>query len=270
MNRQWQHELDVAIEAASAAAEILRARPDDAEVREKGRADLVTIVDERSERLIAERLGAAFPDDVIIGEEFSATVTAKGRRWFVDPVDGTVNYVHRHPFTCVSIALVDDEGPAVGVIHAPFLGEVYTGTRGGGAYLNGEPISVSGVQEYSAALIATGFPFRKGKGDPAAYLDLVEEVVVSTHGVRRAGSAALDLAFVASGRVDGYFELGLGSWDVAAGMLLVLEAGGRCSGWGSPDPLASGSLIASNGLIHPALEEVTGRHLANIRRRGNG
>ncbi len=270
MNRQWEHELAVALEAASAAAEILLARPTNPEVREKGRADLVTIVDERSERLITERLSAAFPGDVIIGEEFHSTRTATGRRWFVDPVDGTVNYVHRHPFTCVSIALVDDDGPAVGVINAPFLREVYTATRGGGAYLNGERISVSDARDYTSALIATGFPFRKGKGDPTAYLDLVEDIVVSTHGVRRAGSAALDLAFVASGRVDGYFELGLGSWDIAAGMLLVMEAGGTCTGWGAPDPLASGSLIASNGLIHAALEEVADRHLPAIRRQVSG
>ncbi len=265
MKMEWEGELAVAVEAASAAAAILRARPDDVEVREKGRADLVTIVDEQSERLIAERLGTAFPEDAIIGEEFTGTHAATGRRWIIDPVDGTVNYVHRHPFTCVSIGLVDEDGPAVGVIHAPFLGEVFTATRGGGAWLNGERISVSDVVDLPGALIATGFPFRKGKGDPSAYLDLVEEIVVGTHGIRRAGSAALDLAYVACGRVDGYFELGLGSWDIAAGMLLVQEAGGRCSGWGTDDPLSTGSLIASNGRIHPALEKVTGRHLPAIR-----
>lgn len=252
-------ELRAARRAAAAAAELLVSRSGAGEVREKARADLVTAVDEASERAIAERIRSSFPDDPIIAEEFAAAVRSDGRRWIVDPLDGTVNYVHGHPFACVSIAFADERGPAVGVIHAPFLGEVYHAVRGVGAFLNDLPIRVSRVEEPSGALFATGFPFKAGKGDPGEYFRLVSEVLLASHGVRRAGAAALDLAYVAAGRVEGFFELGLAPWDVAAGLLLVEEAGGRVGGWpgDSEPPLASGRVIASNGRVHGWLETVT-------------
>lgn len=256
----WTDELRTALDAAADAALILRARSGAGEVREKARADLVTAVDEASERAIEKRIRSAFPADVFIAEEFSALGSSRGRRWIVDPLDGTVNFVHGHPFACVSIALVDDDGPAVAVVHAPFLGEVYHAVRGGGAFLNGTRIAVSATGNPTATLIATGFPFKAGKGDPVAYFDLVREIVATTHGVRRAGAAALDLAFVACGRLDGYFEIGLAPWDLAAGLLLVTEAGGVVSGWAGDEapPLTSGRILASNGKIHPWLAEVTG------------
>lgn len=259
-------ELATALAAAAAAAEILKARAGADRVREKARADLVTVVDEASEREIARRIHADFPRDLLVAEEFSSAATGAGRRWIVDPLDGTVNFVHGHPFACVSIALVDGEGPAVGVVNAPFLGEEYRAVRGGGAFLNDRPIRVSAVADPSAGLYATGFPFKAGKGRPGPYFDLVEEVVGATHGVRRAGAAALDLAYVAAGRLDGYFEIGLGPWDIAAGMLLVTEAGGAVSGWpGDADPpLASGRVLASNGAVLGWLTEVTGRYVAEL------
>src|SRR5690606_25259928 len=141
-------------------------------------------------------------------------------------------------------------------VNAPFLGEVYHAVRGAGAFLNGNQIQVSGVEFAAQALIATGFPFKSGKGDPAIYFEVIAEVVRTTHGVRRAGAAALDLAYVACGRVDGFFEVGLSPWDVAAGILLVREAGGRIGGWrdDGAEPLDSGRIIASNGRIHAWLE----------------
>lgn len=258
----WAGELEAALTAARRAAAVLSARTGTEEIREKGRADLVTVIDEQSERVVEACLRERFPDDRIIGEEFSGTGSGVGRRWIVDPLDGTVNFVHRHPFACVSIGLVDEDGPAVGVVHAPFLGEVYWASREGGAFLNGDRIVVSRVDQAGQALIATGFPFKSGKGEPTAYFDLVEEVVLTTHGVRRAGSAALDLAYLACGRLDGYFELGLGSWDIAAGMLLVTEAGGTISGWRGDQepPLSTGRLLASNGRIHGWLESTTDRY----------
>ncbi|HEU4454677.1 MAG TPA: inositol monophosphatase family protein [Longimicrobium sp.] len=262
----FARELAVALETAEAAAALVSARAGADEVREKARADLVTAVDEASERLIGERLRAAFPDDVVVGEEFSSAAVGAGRRWIVDPVDGTTNFVHGHPFVAISIALADDEGLAVGVLHAPFLGEVYHAVRGGGAFLNGARLTVSAVDDFGRSLLATGFPFKSGKGKLDAYMRLVADAVRSTHDVRRAGSAALDLAFVAAGRVDAFFEIGLGPWDVAAGMLLVAEAGGRVTGWPGDEgePLATGRVLASNGRIHAALAELIAGHVAEL------
>jgi myo-inositol-1(or 4)-monophosphatase len=259
-------ELETALAAAAEAAGILLARSGADQVREKGRADLVTLVDEESERTIRRRVARDFPDDAFVAEEFHAQYVDGGRRWIVDPVDGTANFVHGYPFSCVSIGLVDDDGPAVGVVHAPFLGEVYHAVRGGGAFLNGQPLSVSRVETLSASLLATGFPFKPGKGDPVGFMAMVTETVLSTHGVRRAGAAALDLAYVAAGRVDGYFEVGLFPWDLAAGMLLVTEAGGRVAGWPGDlhPPLATGRIIATNSRLHDELEEVARRYVDRI------
>lgn len=255
-------DLEAARAAAAEAATLMAARAGAERVREKARADLVTEVDEACERVIVRHLRGQFPDDAIIGEEFSGSDAIRGRSWIIDPVDGTANYVHGHPFTCVSIGLVDEQGPAVGVVHAPFLGEVYHAVRGGGAYLNDRSISVSTVADGAAGLYATGFPFKAGKGDPATYFQLVAEITGSAHGVRRAGSAALDCAFVAAGRLEGYFEIGVSPWDIAAGLVLVAEAGGRVSGWPGDrePPLRTGRLLCSNGAVHSWLEERVGRY----------
>lgn len=256
-------ELVAAREAAAVAAEILRRRGGAEQVRSKARADLVTQVDEDSERAIVDRLRGWFPDDRIVAEEFSAAAVRPGERsWIIDPLDGTVNYVHGHPFACVSVALVDADGPAVGVVHAPFLGEVFHAVRGRGAFLNDVPVRVSSVEEGGSGLYGTGFPFKAGKGDPQVYFRLVAEVVTQSHGVRRAGAAALDLAYVAAGRLDGFFEIGLAPWDMAAGMLLVEEAGGRVSGWPGDrePPLSTGRVLASNSATHPWLAERVARY----------
>jgi len=259
-------ELATAMEAAAAAAELIRARGGADEVREKGRADLVTAVDEAAEREISRHIRAAFSSDAIVGEELSSAPVHAGRRWYVDPIDGTTNFIHGHPFVCVSIGFADDEGMAAAVVHAPLLGEVYHAVRGGGAWLNGARIRVTETDDPGRALLATGFPFKRGKGNLDAYMLLVADAVRRTRDVRRAGSAALDLAFVAAGRVEGFFEIGLAPWDVAAGMLLVSEAGGRVTGWpGDADPpLHSGRVLATNGGIHAWLEALTAEHLPRL------
>lgn len=259
-------ELRVALDAGRAAAALITARGGADEVREKGRADLVTAVDEAAERAIGDVIRAAFPEDRIVGEELSSAHVHGGRRWYVDPIDGTTNFVHGHPFCCASIAFADDGGVAAAVIHAPLLDSVFHAARGGGAWLNGEPIRVTEVDDPGRALLATGFPFKRGKGELDAYMLLVADAVRGTQDVRRAGSAALDLAFVAAGRVEGFFEIGLAPWDVAAGMLLVHEAGGRVSGWpGDADPpLHTGRVLASNGRIHEWMEALTSKHLPRL------
>jgi len=256
-------ELEVARAAAADAARILLARAGVDRVREKGRADLVTQVDEDAERAIVTRIRDAFPDDAIIAEESAANAWNGGRAWIIDPLDGTVNYVHGHPFACVSIALVDADGPLVGVVEAPFLRERYEAVRAGGAWLNGARIRVSGVKAGEEGLYGTGFPFKHGKGDPARYFLMVAEILTQSHGVRRAGAAALDLAYVAAGRLDGFFEIGLAPWDIAAGALLVTEAGGRVSGWPGDDrgPLDTGRVLASNARIHDWLSERIAYHV---------
>ena len=255
-----------ALAVAAEAVALILARAGTGAVREKSRADLVTDVDEASERLIVERIRARFPADAVVAEEGASAAVATGRRWVVDPIDGTTNFVHGHPFVAVSIALVDDEGPAVGVVHAPFLGEVFHAVRGGGAFLAGEPMRVTGETELGRALLATGFPFKQGKGDLDQYMLLVADAVRHSRDVRRAGSAALDLAFTAAGRVEGFFEIGLAPWDVAAGMLLVTEAGGRVTGWpGDRDPpLATGRILASNGHVHYALAALVARWVERL------
>ncbi|HEX8358947.1 MAG TPA: inositol monophosphatase family protein [Longimicrobium sp.] len=259
-------ELRLALDAAREAAELIFARTGADRVREKGRADLVTEVDEAVEFLVSERIRAHFPGDAVVGEELSSAAVTSGRRWIVDPVDGTTNFVHDHPFVCVSIAFVDDEGPAAGVIHAPFLREVFHAARGGGAFLNGEPIRVTPVADPARALLGTGFPFKSGKGNLDAYMQLVADAVRSTHDVRRAGSAALDLAYVAAGRLEGFFEIGLSPWDIAAGLLLVTEAGGRVTGWpgDADEPLGTGRVLATNGGIHEWLQQLVAEHAARL------
>lgn len=263
---RFSRELEVALAAAQEAAGILLRRTGADDVREKGRADLVTAVDEASERAIQNQITSAFPADAFVAEEFSSAAAHSGRRWIVDPLDGTVNFVHRHPFSCISIALVDENGPAVAVVHAPFLNEVYHAVRGGGAFLNERPITVSETASLEASLLATGFPFRSGKGDPHVYMSMVTDLVLQTHGVRRAGAAALDLAYVATGRVDGFFEIGLSPWDVAAGILLVTEAGGMVEGWpgDAEGALVTGRIIATNGRIHDPLRAVAGNYVDRL------
>ena len=225
-------------------------------VERKGPIDLVTEHDLAVERQIRTSLAGAFPADAIVGEEATAVGApgardgaGAGRIWYVDPIDGTTNFAHGHPFFCVSIALYDGPTPEVGVIVAPALAVSWWAARGLGCYRNGARCSVSGTAALSDALCATGFPYDRWTNDD----NLAEHgaFLKRAQGIRRCGSAALDLALVAEGTYDVYWEQGLSAWDMCAGAVLVLEAGGRLSDYdGAPADARTGRLVATNGRLH--------------------
>ncbi len=227
----------------------------------KGDADLVTAADRASEKLIRERIASQFPAHDVLGEEQGLNDRGSEYRWYVDPLDGTTNFAHGYPVFCVSIALEhrapdhpagDAAGIVAAVVYDPTRDEVFSAERGRGAQLNGQPIQVSTIAQLKECLIATGFPSHKRHKNPNIHF--YHEITLRTHGVRRAGSAALDLCCVASGRFEGFWEFNLNPWDTAAGVLLVEEAGGKVTRFdGSPFLLDSRETLASNGLVHAAL-----------------
>jgi myo-inositol-1(or 4)-monophosphatase len=256
--------LEAAIEIAQEAGKILveeLSRPPD--IRYKGdEVDLVTQADKRSEQLIVSRLNQYFPGHAIAAEEGTGQDTASEFRWHVDPLDGTTNFAHGYPCFCVSIALAQRDTLLAAVVFNPFYNELFTAARGEGAAFNGKKISVSKIATLSTSLLCTGFPVRNRKASPN--LQYYGEFTQRSHGVRRDGSAALDLACVACGRFDAFWEFGLNQWDVAAGVLLIEEAGGRVSDFGGrPYQLGGTVILATNGLIH---EEVRGVALEISRR----
>jgi myo-inositol-1(or 4)-monophosphatase len=247
------------------------------ETEYKGDVDLVTVADRTSEKLIRERLAAAFPEHGVFGEEGTRERLGAEFRWYVDPLDGTTNFTHGFPQFCVSLGLEqrpaglppEQDGTLVAaVIYDPMRDELYSAERGRGARLNGKPMHVSRRPYLAESLIATGFPSSKRHENPNVHF--YQEFTLRSHGVRRAGSAALDLAYVAAGRLDAFWEFNLNPWDTAAGILLVQEAGGRVSGFsGKPFRLDSREVLASNGLIHVELMDLfgdmfAGRNLAPI------
>src|SRR5579863_9965370 len=221
-------------------------------VEYKGEADLVTVADRKSEALIRQRIGKRWPTHDILGEEEGLRDTGSDYRWYVDPLDGTTNFAHGFPVFCVSLGL-DYKGKRIaGVIYDPTRDELFAAELGSGAYLNQERIQVSKTAKLSESLVGTGFPSRKRHQNPNIHF--YHQITLRTHGVRRAGSAALDLCSVASGRYDGFWEFNLNPWDTAAGALIVEEAGGKLSRFdGSPFELDSRETLASNGLVHEAL-----------------
>jgi myo-inositol-1(or 4)-monophosphatase len=257
-------ERQVAIEAAREAGRLLAAELRGAHrIAFKGAStDLVTEMDERAEELIVGRLSRAFPDDTILAEERGAAPGRSGRRWIVDPLDGTTNYAHGLPIFCVSIALEVDRRIELGVAYAPSLDELYVAERGQGATVNGERLAVSSTATLEESLLATGFPYNI-RETRDTNLSEYAAFAVRCRGVRRLGSAVLDLAWVAAGRLDGFWELRLGPWDVAAGRLFVEEAGGRVTNLvGGALDLEAPAVVASNGRIHEAMLAVlreTGR-----------
>jgi len=226
----YTNELETAKRAARKAAELVRSfdgNRSDLHIRQKEKFDLVTDADMASEEIIRSIILETFPDDVFVGEETSLLhIDGSGRRWIVDPIDGTTNFAHGFPPYCISIALYDGFEPLVGVVLEVARNEMFHAIKGQGAYLNDVRISVSQLEEPSNALFGTGFPVNEGM-DYTSLLELAEVILVETQGLRRAGSAAYDLCSVAAGRLDGYYEIGLQPWDVAAGALLVSEAGGH-------------------------------------------
>ncbi len=252
-----QRELDVARAAALRAGEIISAhysRIGEHQVDEKGSNDYVTVVDHASQRVIVEALRRAFPSDTIVAEESLERGFNDGadprRRWYIDPLDGTTNYIHAYPVFAVTLALEVDGELTLGVTYSPVHREMFHAVRGEGAYLNDARISVSRLSESNRILLGTGFPFR-ARHLLDVYLKSFALFFNRSRGVRRGGAAALDLAYVAAGRLDGFWELTLSPWDIAAGVLLVEEAGGRVTDFfGGRTFLETGHVIVSNGLLH--------------------
>ena len=250
----------VAVDAARAAGQLLKSElPGSRRIAYKGSpTNLVTEMDARVEELIVGRLAAAFPDDAILAEERGATTGRSGRRWIIDPLDGTTNYAHGFPAFGVSIALESAKRVELGVIYDPNLDEMFVAERGRGSTLNGRLLAVSTTATLDESLLATEFPYNirevldNNLKEYAAFS-------VRARAVRRMGSAVLYLAWLASGRLDGYWELRLGPWDVAAGSLLVEEAGGQITDLtGGALDLDAPSLVATNGRIHAAILAVLG------------
>jgi len=228
----------------------------------KGDVDLVTEADRASEKLITERLRTAFPTHGVYGEEGTRTALDSEYRWYIDPLDGTTNFAHGFPVFCVVLGCerrraglkADEDGEMVaGVIYDPLRDELFSAERGGGAKLNGNPIHVSKTEKLQESLVATGFPSQKRHSSPNVHF--YQEFTLRSHGVRRAGSAALDMAYVAAGRLEAFWEFSLNPWDTSAGYLIVEEAGGKVTHFdGSKFTLDSREVLATNGLIHGEMQ----------------
>jgi myo-inositol-1(or 4)-monophosphatase len=242
--------LDTAVEIAREAGGLLLQHfRQPLEIAYKSRSDLVTEADRKSEALIVERLRSHFPGHAIVAEEGGGQKTDSDYCWYVDPLDGTTNFAHGFPIFCVTLGLACHAEVVAGVVYDPTRDELFTTERGSGAFLNGQRLRVSSRQDLAECLVATGFPPFATNHD--LNVEFYFRFTQLTHGIRRAGSAALDLCSVAAGRYDGFWELKLNPWDKAAGSLLVTEAGGRMSGiTGKPFDLLGDDVFASNGLVH--------------------
>ena len=227
----------------------------------KGPSDFVTQIDRACEELIIGAIRSRFPDHHIMAEESTNDGFQEGITWIIDPLDGTTNFIHGFPFVAISVAVCENGVPLVGLVLDPLREELFSAARGAGAFMNGEPIRVRESATPGDALIATGFPYRTRKIiEP--YLASLRHIFEVVSGIRRAGAAALDLAYVAAGRVDGFWEPGLAPWDVAAGALLVQEAGGVVSDfWGNGHHIANGHIVAGTPVVQPFLLEQVKTHL---------
>lgn len=222
----------------------------------KGTIDLVTEADRMSEALIVAQIARRYPDQGILSEESAARNERATTRWIIDPLDGTTNYAHGFPFFCVSIALEKEGVVVLGAVYDPVRDEMFFGERGKGAFQNGKKITVSTETDLSRSLLATGFPYDI-RVSPDNNVNFFSAMIMKAQAVRRPGAAALDLSYLAAGRLDGFWELKLKPWDTAAGCLLVEEAGGMISDLsGDPWTLHSPGLVASNGLIHGQMIKV--------------
>jgi len=252
----------VAIRAAREAGALLRSMlGTDLSIRSKDvSTDLVTAADVRSEALIRRIIAQHFPGDAVLGEESGSTGDARRGRWIVDPLDGTTNYAHGYRCFCVSIAYEQDGVVETGVVFDPMAGELFHAEAGGGATCNDVPIGVSSCADLAAAMLVTGFPAHR-VDDPLSNVAPFSDFLAITRAIRRDGSAALDCCYVACGRFDGFWEPGLHAWDIAAGTLIVTEAGGQVTDYrGRPAGLDSGRLLASNGRIHAQMVDVVAKY----------
>lgn len=257
----WEGDVWVAVRAARAGAEIVASgffQPLETEM--KGQVDPVTEIDRKAESAIRSVIRSHFPEDSILGEEEGGPAWQRGRVWILDPLDGTVNFVHRIPQVAVSVALWENGEPLVGVVTDVSRNEEFVAVAGEGARVDEKPIGVSATDSLADSLIVTGFPYDR-REHAASYLAVVEAVMKSSRGTRRMGAAALDLAWVACGRFDGYWEhggmAGVKPWDLAAGILLVTEAGGTVTDQvGANNQLTTQAVVATNGKIHEELREI--------------
>ena len=249
--------LEDATEAAQEAGQMLKENIDKSgEIFYKGAVDLVTNFDTQSERLIFKRLFSCFPDHGFLAEEGLTRKKGAEFRWIIDPLDGTTNYAHSFPVICVSIALEKEEEIVLGLVYDPMREEMFSAVKGESAFLNGEEIKVSSVDELDKSLVATGFPYDIRVSD-VNNITHFNNFITRVQGVRRCGSAAMDLCYVACGRFDGFWELKLKPWDMAAGALIVKEAGGLISDFQNRDFSIFGlEILASNGLIHNQMVDV--------------
>jgi myo-inositol-1(or 4)-monophosphatase len=248
--------LDFAIQTAREAGRLLAERfGRKIEISNKSEIDLVTESDLASERLIIDRIKTYYPRHSILAEESGATEAQSEWRWIIDPLDGTTNYAHGYPCFCVSIGLAHQRRLELGVVYDPIRDEMFAAERGQGASLNGRRIRVSQTRSLSAALLCTGFPYDvRQRNEFARHF---ANFIMTAQGVRRDGAAALDLAYVAAGRFDGFWEEGLKPWDVAAGVLIIEEAGGRITDYhDAPFDIYSPPILASNGLVHEEMMRV--------------
>ncbi|HNY65883.1 MAG TPA: inositol monophosphatase family protein [Deltaproteobacteria bacterium] len=245
--------LDFVIHLAQKAGNYLKENiGSDLNVELKGRINPVTRVDKASQDIIFETISREFPDHAVIAEEGLQKETGSEYTWYVDPLDGTVNYMHQIPIFCVSIGVFKEGEPYIGVCFNPVSGELFYSQRGSGAFQNGERIRVSSTSRLIDALVVTGFPYNKDMHDGS--IVRFTRILSEVQGIRRLGSAALDLCYVARGSFDGFWEVGLSSWDIAAGVAIVLEAGGFVTDFsGKPMDLESGNILAANGIIHAGL-----------------
>jgi len=252
--------LETAIDLCRAAGDILNYYADREKLVEyKGHANLVTIADKKSEELIIDGILGRYPSHSILAEESGSTQPGAAVQWIIDPLDGTTNFAHGYPFYCISIAVEDKGEIQCGAVYDPVRDEMFTAGRGEGAYCNGERLRVSNVSQLSQALLITGFPYNfRERLDTV--LGQFGKFLVASQAVRRGGSAALDLCYVAAGRIDGFWELFLQAWDTAAGRIILEEAGGRVTDFkGGPFSVYMKEILASNGALHDEMLDVLGR-----------
>jgi myo-inositol-1(or 4)-monophosphatase len=251
--------IHVAIEAAKEAGRFLKyntGKVKNIEIKKGEERNLVSDLDKASEAKIIEHIRRHYPNHAILAEESGATDTVAEYKWVIDPLDGTTNYLHGVPIYCVTIALEHKGELVAGVIYDPNLDELFTVERGSGAYLNGKKISVSSSSTLIASLLVTGFPYDISV-NPDHAIDHFVHFLTKGGGIRRLGSAALDLAYIASGRFDGFWEVNLNPWDMAAGVLLVEEAGGKVTNFlGNPTNIYTKQVLATNGKIHDQMVSV--------------
>lgn len=259
--------LDTAIKAARQAGEFILSNRGTllaSDIDTKQAFDFVTRVDKESEAIILDILRSKFPDHSFLAEESMHDAATDGYRWIIDPLDGTSNYIHGFPVTAVSIALQLGEELVAGVVLDPFRNELFTAIKAEGAFLNGKRIYVSATDTMGSALIGTGFPFKQ-KHLIDHYLRLFKKVLVEVSDLRRPGSASIDLSYIACGRFDGFFEIGLMPWDCAAGALMIKEAGGIITNFGGGDEiLTHGNIVAGNPQMHARLLKMTKEVFAGV------